>query len=673
MPTPYLPASPILPATDVTPVARAAMSFAFQPLKAPPGLPQGHRILELVDRAAQTVAATFLSISDEAANLTKQIAAAAGAAPKCNGSVKGLMLQFEVWSTLSAMEVDRVPAEVLLVIGSEYLLALADGRRMRSSRAQFLRLAMKAVETRDVATLRRLSRAAHAAATRAAERFDRGISEKDSERRRLLSVRLELLWSRHVEFSNRRDIKLVQSGSDLHDEEVRICAEAVLKGIQSGNVAALIVGFAFWVGLALEDFLDVSIDGEAWELFTIDRWSATTKTDLSAALSTLAQADYPGCVDSSLVLVRSIPLLLNSAWVEACNEVPSAKCARDLLRGQTLRAIDPVPGVPDEHAARLTIAKFVAARSRSLIKLHVPATVIAFAALDLRRVQPSTYPYATVSAEVLWSACERRSLALGWGPIAPRGCQHAIGSRVTPREEQVVAAFNWLLKALEAHYPGRHCRLSKLINFHNLYVKYVAAFMAFVAGFRDSHPIPLLASMLPSAQIRSFSDKRVSDKALPWLILCFEARELLRLWIAHCRSLHKRLKNVVRAGHASSGVLETVSHLEQLQKYRSVHLLFRITRQGATPIRSRDWVRLLPKDLRVKADFGRHFWFDALLPAGASVADAHSFLRHIAQEHELFLSTSSKSVDGWERRVSNAIQIVVERLGVRAAQGLAKR
>jgi hypothetical protein len=673
MPTPHQPASLLFPATGLTPVARAAVTFALQPLKVPPGVPQGDQILAILDKASNTIAATFLAMTKEAAHLLAQIGTATAAMTECSGSTGGLKVQYEVWSVLGALQIDRIPADLLLVIGSEYLLALADGRHIRSSRAQFLRLAMKAVETRDAASLRRVARVAQAAVGRAAERFDRGIPEKDNERRQVLCTRLNLQWSRHVQFSSRRDIKLVRSGSDLHWEEVRICAEAILKGVRSNDVVALIVGLAFWVGLAIEDFLDVSISGEAWEPLSIDRLSATSRADLSTALGALAQADYPGGVDSSLVLIRSIPLVFNSAWVEACRAVPSAKSARDLLRGQTLRATDAVPGVPDEHADRLTVARLIAARSRPLIELHHPPTVIAFACLDLRRVQPSTYPYATVSAEALWAACEQRALVLGWGPIAPIGCRHAIGSRVTPREDQVTAVFEWLVKAIESHQPGRHCRLSKLIKFHNLYSKYVAAFLAFVAGLRESHPIPLLASMLRSTQVRSYTDKHVSQKALPWLILCPEARELLRLWFAHCKALGARLTTAAHAGNAPDWLSEATSHLERLQRLESVHLLFRITRTGVAPVRSRDWVRLLPRTLSVKADFGRHFWFDALLPAGASVSDAHSFIRHLAQEHELFLSTSSKGVDGWERRVSAAIQHTLERLGVRAAQGLSKR
>jgi hypothetical protein len=660
----------------VTDEVHSSVLECLTPLLQPPRLPHLVYVLALLRSSVRLFIQTLerprpALLAKVEPLFSEQISdLAAMATGKPLGELTGLDQEYPEWVALVRIAATEPSTDQLVLIGAEYCLSLAQYRLMQSV---LLELACPNAATSDTEPEQagRIARRLMALLREA----DEVLSQRETNEAELTRAddeRIRFYLRGAVSFSERKVLKAVALGTALRSSEIKTATAQLRANVERGDLPSLVGALSYWVGPPPTLARGMRISGDESHTVRLLVPDGLSAVDLSDALRKLAAPIHAGCKPSRLVLVRPLPLFLHAALVDAIGVNYDWTALRQVLGQQTFRAHDTIPGVEDSQARRLTFANLHAARSRMLIDMNADLHVAAYTTLDLRLVPTSAYPYALVSAEEIWSLSLSWSRAIGWGDIVPFVAGPGIGSRVTPTDDTMTNALNWVGQQVLDAPIGNHSNLDTLKSFHHVYALAVAAFASFLLALREVKVIPVLSTIHPARLLRDVPDKVSTTKACPPSVCCGLFAELVRLWLAHCRAFLRRLLNVPEENRPT-WVKNAIAYLNRVLAGEAVPLLFTIDGDNIVPVGTGDWWNWLREHHDVKEDWSRHWWPDALRHVAVSSNDIQAFLRHIVEGRELLVSTSGIALEDWRLRVVVAKDKLLRRLGIRVPVGLARR
>jgi len=504
--------------------------------------------------------------------------------------------------------------------------------------------------------------------TRLVLAFDRGAMAAPEVRRRLVSTRIAHQLLHQVGFDDPAKTRLVRRGHELTPELHRIGLAALKIGMERGDVKSLLVAAAYWLGILIEDLLDLPFDPRPSDTLQLLLPQGLADVDLSLPLNELDHQRLPGTVPAARRLLRHLPMLLTQGLYDLRKAAEGCRFYGDLLGQTQLRRFDPVPLVDPRYGTTVTIAKLIQSRTAFLLDQMKPVAS-GFATLRFDHFAKSVHPYLTFGDDELWNAECTRAVCVGWGPLVPRSSRLAVGSSTTAMDAQIIGALNCLERDMAALRPGRKADPDQVIKFHNAYAMYIAFAISIFLGLRRFAVFPLLASMLGQTKVTSIRHKVSSRKQVPPLIIFPFVQVLLRLWIKHCKSLEVRIDTLLRRYPAHPRLVAAKAHVRRVLKSDPVALLFKIGDAHVEALGTKSVQEALSHEWKLSEDAGRNWLVSALRAQGLTDTESQYLIQHIVPGAELMSSDSTRSPIELRSRAAAAHQRAVMQLRISASKG----
>lgn len=504
--------------------------------------------------------------------------------------------------------------------------------------------------------------------TRLVHRYDRAALAAPEVRRRLVNQRIALQLEHQVSFDDPSKIRMARKGSELTNEEVVIGLSALKVGIAQGDIKSLLVAAAFWIGILIDDMLDLPLDPRQTDALQLLLPEGLVDTDLSLALNELDKRRFPGTIPAEWRLVRHLPLLLTQGLFELRQASEGSRFWGDLLGQSQLHSWHPVPFVKECWQQRISIARLIQSRT-AFLSAKLPALAAGFATMRFDHLPKSVQPYSTLPDETLWSAECTRAEQVGFGPLVPRIQRQAVGSRTTPEDKQILGALDYLGKSVEANRRWKKASLEQVVDFHNEFAIYISLAISFFLGLRRFHRFPLLASMLGLHHVTSIRHKVSSKKQVPALIIFPFVQALIKRWIRHCESLEVRLTTLQPRHKKDPQLAAALKHVGDVLECKPVPLLFRIGDAAVEPLGTKAVLDALPAEWKLAEDAGRHWLFVTLGENGLSDVERQYVIQHIVPGSELLSSDSTRNPIELRARAAAAHQRAVMQMRICIVKG----
>lgn len=431
------------------------------------------------------------------------------------------------------------------------------------------------------------------------------------------------------------------TGTELHE------ATAILKELAlSGNITALQIIVCYHIGLPWDIGLDVpfasNVNGD-W-VAQLDVSTGLTKMDLSICLPGMAKGSV-GHVPASPILVRPLPLFAAKLLFGVVASAPYAKCLRDLSE-VTVRNTNLIPHVKP-ISDRLSIAKVIASRGTHAIECGLDRATASYVTADFSKNGRSKNYYLTFIPAEIWDGSARAFNDLGWGdPVPmPNGPMLAMGSCVTPDEATIMAIDRTLHDRVNDCRPGKKYTLKSIDKHTNAYALLCAHRTAFGSLGRAAETYEFFASdYFPDRPYALLVDKRVGphhgQTPIP---LPLSLKEQIRLWMAHLEIFDARLSKLGDPPNSSVRV-----RIRKILAGERVLLFFCVDAEHqVTEIGSADVKALLPENLRIKSDYGRHYLQNKLRVQTIPQGWIDSAARHYVDGTSLSLVTANARQMNW--------------------------
>lgn len=448
--------------------------------------------------------------------------------------------------------------------------------------------------------------------------------------------------------------------------------------VEAGNESAIQMMLGILANVPMPLGLDMPLLGPWTDdyLMGIDLDDGCIKTIVSLFVKGGAKP-RPGhqfaIVPASDVVVKPLPQFLMVALARQREGIPQARTVGALLPKASARSRDMTTVTSGDDAPRLkaTVARFANGLGKFAVNEGIDRYLAALITNDPRIVPTGKLFYAQARRDEIWSATQSLYRTLGWGEPAAMVNGPAVGSQVTPEDSSITEWATWLHSTVEALAPGRRYTYASLQRHHNAFAMVCASMAMFFLALRDRNPVHLLASDFVSERLSiAVDDKRCGLVAARHRVpLHPKLAEQLSLWLAHCRCLVQRLS---RLGMAEASPL--CQRLGQVLAGGKVPMFFTINRRkGVHPISADDLAKWWPQNLRLEANFARHFWQTALRSAGVASSDIDAFVRHHQRGSDPRTSVSSKVAATVRESILDAMDSVVTRLRIQVVRGLVGR
>ncbi len=482
--------------------------------------------------------------------------------------------------------------------------------------------------------------------------------------------RIEQRWTSERSFTDSQ--KLAGLGDDLTEAEVIETAGHVRRQAESGDMLAYVVALAHWLGLWLWELLHIELFGlRGTGLIRIADDCTHAVVNLSGVLGDLAQQRGGKCKSSSLEVIVLFPTWI-AAWLRALRNVRPEATTLHALTGLSLpRSHWRVPGVPRAHERRLTVRRFVDARSAPVID-KANQHALALGNLDFRRAEKSAYNYPGIATSEIFAVQKLRAGLLKWGELCepPILQNEHVGSRNTPLRSATIELVRARRQAVQDAPLGNNAGWDLLIAHHNQFIRYVLVLCSLAWMLRGR-----LAHALPAALMRLFEAFGFRDKAVPEaqcppapLVCGSLLRRQLGYLHTHILALIERLKGRT---HDDPARVALVAELERVAKGEpGVELLQLIAGNGLRPAGAQDLAADLPIDWNFGADALRHFGPDAYREIGTRAEMIELLLRHAGNGFELFSTSCGVSLREWSADAGHAQDRMLLSLEARPIAGL---
>lgn len=460
--------------------------------------------------------------------------------------------------------------------------------------------------------------------------------------------------------------------------QIRQSAVWLRQQVEAGDESAMqmAIGILGFVPMSL--VLDMPLLGPWTDdyLMGFDFDDGCLKTTHSLFVSGGAKP-HPGrdsaVVPAGEVIVKPLPRFLLAALSKKRDAAPQARSVGALLPTAIARSRDMTFATAGNDMPRLkaTVARFANGFAKFAVSEGIDRYLAALITNDPRIVPTGKFFYAQASRDEIWSATRSLYQALGWGEPAAMANGPAVGSKVTPEETAISEWAAWLRSTVETLAPGRRYTYDSLCRHHNAFAMACASMATLFLALRKRSPVHLLASDCIGKRFSiAVDDKHCGLVAAGHKIPMHPIlSEQLSLWLAHCRCLDARL---ARLGNAEASPLR--QRLRNNLDGVKVPMFFTINRRkGAHSITADELAKWWPQKLGLEANFSRHFWQTALRSAGVASSNVDAFVRHHQRGSDARSSSSSKVPAIVRQEILDAMDCIVNRLGIQAIPGLVKK
>lgn len=369
------------------------------------------------------------------------------------------------------------------------------------------------------------------------------------------------------------------------------------------------------------------------------------------------------------VMVVPLPVFLAQEVQRRTQTYPQAVLLGDLVDWIQVSQRDSL--IPDEscklHASLARASKSAGAISLALGNDRLVSTCMG---ADFSLIGSARMYYARLTGSEIYAGYARLYEGIGWGaPILDAKQLPPFGSRTTLNPDGVTHLFTKLADTVVLSRPGRNAHAVRLLNHHAHFVRYCVALISFCSGLREVQCYRLLAEELLDGQDQVVvHDKQGGNPLMAQpALLNAQAKEQIRLYVAHARALVQRLQR-----------LDDRHGLLLAQRLRIAldgegPLFLTASSRGTIHAAGAHFTwREVPESIKVPPNVGRHFWQNVLRERGLSSRDVDGFMRHrvvgLERNTNSQVSVPSHSFDRIE-----AIQLAVFReLGIQALPGLRK-
>ncbi len=458
---------------------------------------------------------------------------------------------------------------------------------------------------------------------------------------------------------------------ELTEAEMVYAARQLKESALSGCLLSLQIIICFSLGLpwdvALEVPFSTYVDGE-W-VAQIDVRSGISKVDLESCLPGMATGTK-GHLESSPVLVRPLPEFAAKLLHRVVSMNPSAWCLRK-LNDTDVHSTSLIPGSA-ALSKRISIAKVIASRGGNAMRAGLNRATAAYVTADLSKIGKSKNYYTTFSPTEIWNGSALVYKYLGWGSPVLMESDHMLymGSRATPTEETVTT----IDLALRTHHSsskaGKKYTRKSLEAHTNAFSLLCAHRTAFFSLGRAAETYAFFANDFVSGRpFGVLGDKVVGPHGgktpLPVPICTWEQ---IRLWLAHLKIHDARLLTL--------GVLDgdpVRMRIRQILAGEKVRLFFQVNSAGEIrDVGSSNISLMLPKELRIKPDFARHYLQNKLRHLNVPQAWIDAAARHHVDGVSVTYATANLSQVQWLSEVANQMDQVAVSLRFLPIVGLGR-
>ena len=671
--------SPLVQANDLlTDAEQAELSALLDPLRPPASLDDlGHviRVLWMAIAAFQAATATNSTLLHSLLQRFERVSERVPPDAASIGHINPSQTHVDLWTVARAANLTVTADRLLQRIGAAYVAmvsaqasvnqpsllamldaALAAGKESEGTALNVMSMRTQSVWDQAFRVVYKRSRSQASAAGSLAERL------------------IENRWVGGRSFTNISKMRGVVRAHELTASEVSVTGKYLKAAGDSGEVLALVVSLAHWLGLWVWELTRLEIfDLRGTGLIRLNEDCTCAFVNLAGVLSDLARRSPEGSKKTSDELPYPLPTWMSIWLVSLRRSKPNARTLEDLTGLRLRKSHWKLPGIPAAHVKRLKAHPFVASRAQPLIEADVHQHLIAYACLDWERGEKSSFNYPHVSISEHVGTLAQRANLLSWGALCPFQAEEGsgIGSRGTPLRSLVIELVEARRAVLVSSAAGPNAGWELLRSLHNNFIRYVllVVTLAWLLRGNTAHGVP--ASVMRYLEVLGFRDKAVPQAAsAPAPLVCGQVvRRQLQFVRVHADALARRCDRLARAGIGRAAPL--AAELRRLADGDDgFELLQLIDGDELRPAGAADLAVGLAIGWKFSKDALRHFSTDELRLDGATAAHIELALRHAATGAELFCTSCGVTVREWSIDAERAQDRMLVALGATAMPGL---
>jgi hypothetical protein len=428
--------------------------------------------------------------------------------------------------------------------------------------------------------------------------------------------------------------------------------------------------FSGFTGLFFDSLAEIPLEGPDSTYWTIclNLETGLLKRDYNCLSPTMGNAMVSNhCIPACMISTTPIPIPIWKWLQERHHRFAQASQLGDLMPElHQFHSTDKI--YMSNEDIPLTWARWTRTVGRHMRRNEIDNLLIAIVSGNFGNTGKSKIHYCAVDPAEIWSTCQKVYNMLGFGePVAmPSDLLH-FGSCLVPTQDHVAAIDIANLHALENVRKMGKCSIRELLEFHNCYVRALGFRLCCLLGLREANPISITADMdIAEDMSIDVDDKSTPNRhgALP-IPLSDHLRHLLNLYMAHCKAMHSRLKNV-------RGLRKVVAWLNQVISHEGVFLLCTVGPDSDT-IKALSTHMVLEQHGDIARDFGRKIIENHLRLESIMTRDIDRFLRHEVLGQESYTSISDDSEIAWILRVNPTMEALANKLFPKPLHGLRSR
>ncbi len=213
---------------------------------------------------------------------------------------------------------------------------------------------------------------------------------------------------------------------------------------------------------------------------------------------------------------------------------------------------------------------------------------------------------------------------LGWPTAAHIGPDELVGSLLTPKAASITTALQYLCDRADAWSEAAKSQ-DDLVKRLNTHAEWLAMFLSLTLALREWQVYKLKASELLIGEAVRFDDKDVHEYDGPGIPVCFLLKSVVAGWFSLCQVMVNQLDDI---GSDDSHKLANRIR-DWLSDTSSPLCFFNIDPVGRLhPVGHGTWILALPQNIRLVANFARHFWPLRLMDLGIEQLAIDVFMRH---------------------------------------------
>ncbi len=659
----------------LSPEDRTAITLALEPTRPAISLEGGGHVAAVISAGLRALVDAVPSQMAALATQTDRLDRVSVLLPD-SGLAKPSVLpsraDLTLWEVLRHVDLARADERLLRRIGAVYFQAAVSFAQPDQPTLRSILGVVESTDTQRAAmTLVAMENCTQGAWARTVSKLTKRKNSHVSAAASLAEQRIEHRLVGARSFTNAS--KVEGFGDDLTGDEVIRCAEYVRASAEGGNALAFLVAIAHWIGLWLWELMAIEVFGPAETgLVRISPDCTHVTFNLAGVLHDLAKQRHGEYKASCTVLIIALPRWI-ADWLIAMRFVrPDSRTLAELTQFRLPRTQSRIPGVPEAHARRLTVRRFVDARSAPVIdKVHQQVVAVAF--VDPARAEKASFHYHAIPQLEASAAHQLRADIIKWGPLCevtqPVGAH--VGSCNTPLLSAVATLVEHRRRAMQDAPHGPNAGWNLLRAFHNRFVRYVLLMCTLAWLLRGCKEHTLPASLARLFRAMNFRDKAVpTAQCAPAPIVCGSLMRLQMQYLAmHARSMARRITRLAKACLELAPLADKFLRLAEGDP--DMALLQVIEGALLRPAGAQD----LGSDLDISwaADALRHFGTDGQRELGTPAEMIELMLRHAGNGFELFSSACGVSMHEWAIDAGNAQDRLLRSLNAHPLPGLSSK